>query len=165
MNHRILIAATALAFAPLAAQAHDEIVACTNAVLKAYPGTVVKLEVKTENKATVYEFDVQKADGSAWDIECDAATAKVSEVEQEVSPTDAKWTSKVKVSEADAKATALKAFPGTVVETEYEIEANGALSYEFDIKGNDGKEYKVEVDAVTGKVVESSVEMAQIGQG
>ncbi|NBU12873.1 MAG: peptidase [Betaproteobacteria bacterium] len=149
MTHRILIAATALAFAPLAAQAHDEIVACTNAVLKAYPGTV----------------DVQKADGSAWDIECDAATAKVSEVEQEVSPTDAKWTSKVKVSEADAKATALKAFPGTVVETEYEIEPNGALSYEFDIKGNDGKEYKVEVDAVTGKVVESSVEMAQIGQG
>ncbi|MBU3694845.1 MAG: peptidase [Rhodocyclaceae bacterium] len=157
--------ASALLLAPFAANAHDAVSACATAIAKSHPGKIVKLEVKTEDKATVYEFDVQKADGSMWDIECLADSGKITEVEQEVAATDAKWTAKVKVSEADAKATALKAFPGTVVETEYEIEPNGALSYEFDIKGADGKEYKVEVDAVTGKIVESSVESVQAGEG
>lgn len=157
--------ASALVLAPFAAQAHDSVGACAASVLKAHAGKIVKMEVKTEDKATVYEFDVQKADGTAWDIECNAETGKVTEVEQEVAPTDAKWTAKAKVAEADAKAVALKAFPGTVVETEYEIEPNGAASYEFDIKGADGKEYKVEVDATTGKVVESSVESSQVGEG
>jgi uncharacterized membrane protein YkoI len=121
--------ASALLLAPFAAHAHDALSACAASVAKTHPGKIVKLEVKTEDKATVYEFDVQKADGSMSDIECAADSGKVTEVEQEVAATDAKWTSKVKVSEADAKATALKAHPGTVVETEYEIEPNGALSY------------------------------------
>jgi len=157
--------ASALVLVPFAAQAHDSLSACAAAALKAQPGKIVKVEVKTEDKATVYEFDIQKADGTAWDIECQADGAKITEVEQEVAPTDAKWTAKAKVSEADAKVAALKVHPGTVVETEYEIEPNGAASYEFDIKGADGKEYKVEVDATTGKVVESSVEMVQVGEG
>jgi len=157
--------ASALALAPFAAQAHDNLSACAAAALKAQPGKIVKVEVKTEDKATVYEFDVQKSDGTSWDIECNAENGKVTEVEQEVAPTDAKWIAKAKVSEADAKAAALKAQPGTVVETEYEIEPNGSASYEFDIKGADGKEYKVEVDATTGKVVESSVETVQVGEG
>jgi uncharacterized membrane protein YkoI len=161
------VIASALVLAPFAAQtqAHDAVGACVAAVLKVHAGKIVKMEVKTEDKATVYEFDVQKADGTSWDIECNAESGKVTEVEQEVAPTDAKWTAKAKIAEADAKATALKAFPGTVVETEYEIESNGSASYEFDIKGADGKEYKVEVDATTGKVVESSIELSQVGEG
>ncbi len=162
---KMTLIASALALAPFAAQAHDGVAACAAAALKAHPGKIVKMEVKTEDKATVYEFDVQKSDGTSWDIECNAENGKVTEVEQEVAPTDAKWIAKAKVSEADAKAAALKAQPGTVVETEYEIEPNGSASYEFDIKGADGKEYKVEVDATTGKVVESSVETVQVGEG
>jgi uncharacterized membrane protein YkoI len=157
--------ASALVLAPFAANAHDGVSACAAAVAKIHPGKIVKLEVKTEDKATVYEFDVQRADGTMWDIECLADSGKITEVEQEVAATDAKWIAKAKVSEADAKAAALKAQPGTVVEVEYEIEANGSASYEFDIKGADGKEYKVEVDATTGKVVESSVESVQVGEG
>lgn len=159
------VIASALVLAPFAAQAHDSVSACAAAALKVHAGKIVKMEIKTEDKATVYEFDIQKADGTAWDIECNAESGKITEVEQEVAPTDAKWTAKAKVAEADAKATALKAFPGTVVETEYEIEPNGSASYEFDIKGADGKEYKVEVDATTGKVVESSIESSQVGEG
>lgn len=165
MNKTLLTTALALALAPLAANAHDGVASCAAAALKAQPGKIVKMEVKTEDKATVYEFDIQKADGTAWDIECNAESGKITEIEQEVAPSDAKWLAKAKVSEADAKAAALKAQPGTVVEVEYEIEPNGAASYEFDIKGADGKEYKVEVDASTGKVVESSVEQVQIGEG
>ncbi len=165
MKKSAILIAAAFAAAPFAASAHDGVSACAAAVAKSHPGKIVKMEVKTEDKATVYEFDVQKADGTAWDIECQADSGKITEVEQEVTPTDAKWLAKAKVSEADAKAAALKAQPGTVVEVEYEIEPNGSASYEFDIKGADGKEYKVEVDATTGKVVESSVEAVQVGEG
>jgi uncharacterized membrane protein YkoI len=165
MNKSALAVAATLAFAPFAANAHDGVSACADALAKSHPGKIVKMEVKIEDKATVYEFDVQKADGTNWDIECQADTGKITEVEQEVSPTDAKWVAKAKVSEADAKIAALKAQPGTVVEVEYEIEPNGSASYEFDIKGTDGKEYKVEVDATTGKVVERSVETVQVGEG
>ncbi|OYY82951.1 MAG: peptidase, partial [Methylophilales bacterium 16-45-9] len=53
---------------------------------------------------------------------------------------------------------------GTVVETEYEIEADGKASYEFDILEADKEEIKVEVDATTGKIVEVSYESYQIGK-
>ena len=165
MNKSPLLIAVALTALPLAAHAHDAVSVCANAALKLHPGKIVKMEVKLEDKATVYEFDIHKADGTSWDIECLADSGKITEVEQEVAATDPKWIAKAKVSEADAKAAALKAQPGTVVEVEYEIEPNGTASYEFDIKGTDGKEYKVEVDATTGKVVETSVELLQIGEG
>lgn len=140
--------------------------ACVDAVLAAKPGKIVKLEGKTENGVVVYEFDVQQADGKAWDLECDAAAAKVTEVEEEVKNAKAAgFAEKVKVTEADARKTALAAHPGEVTEVEYEIEANGDASYEFDIKGTDGKETKVEVDATSGKIVEEHAETFQIGEG
>lgn len=68
------------------------------------------------------------------------------------------------MSEIDAKATALSAHPGNIVETEYELESNGKASYEFDILEADNEEVKVEVDATTGKIVEVSYENYQIGK-
>lgn len=134
------------------------------AALKEKPGTPVKVELKTEGKAMVYEFDIEGADGKSWDIEVNTNSGKITEVEQEVkSADDPLFKPKVKVSEADAKKTALEAFPGDLLETEYEIEADGGASYEFDIKTKDG-EVKVEVDATTGKIVESSKEIYQIGK-
>jgi uncharacterized membrane protein YkoI len=47
---------------------------------------------------------------------------------------------------------------------EYDIESNGDASYEFDILTKGGKEMKVEVDASTGKLVEESEELYQIGK-
>ena len=137
---------------------------CLSAALKAKSGTVVKAEYKLENKVPVYEFDIKTADAKAWDVECSSKTGKVTEIEQEVANADdAAFKAKTKVSEADAKKTALAAFPGDVVETEYEIEPDGAASYEFDIKTKDG-EVKVEVDATSGKIVENSSELYQIGK-
>jgi uncharacterized membrane protein YkoI len=61
---------------------------------------------------------------------------------------------------------ALKAHPGEIIETEYEIESNGDASYEFDIKTKEGKEIKMEVDAATGKIIENGEEeIYQIGKG
>jgi uncharacterized membrane protein YkoI len=142
----------------------DSLGKCVKAALSKHDGKIVKLEMKSEKKTAIYEFDIESADGTAWDIECNVQTSKVTEIEQEVSADDAKFVALAKVSEADAKATALAAHPGNVVETEYELEPNGKASYEFDIQEADGEEIKVEVDAGTGKIVEVSYEVYQIGK-
>lgn len=138
---------------------------CMKAALTKQPGAVVKVELKIEKGVPTYEFDIESKDGKAWDIECDANTGKITEVEQEVrSPEDPAFKAKLKVSEADARKIALKMYPGEIKEVEYEIESNGDASYEFDILTKDGKEMKVEVDASTGKIVETSEELYQIGK-
>lgn len=138
---------------------------CLQAALAEKNGGVVKVELKTENGVPTYEFDIETPDGKAWDIECDTKTGKISEIEQEVNNADDPlFKAKLKVSEADARKTALAAYPGDIVEVEYEIEPDGAASYEFDIKGKDGKEMKVEVDATSGKIVEANAEVYQIGK-
>lgn len=145
-------------------KAYDSLGKCVKAALSAHDGKIVKLEAKSERKQLVYEFDVQSKDGTAWDIECDAKTGKVTEVEQEVSADNEKFKALAKVTEEAAKATALAAHKGTVVEVEYEIEPDGKASYEFDILEDDNEEVKIEVDAATGKIVETSYEVYQIGQ-
>lgn len=143
---------------------YDSLGKCVKAALTLHEGTIVKTEFKSENKKGMYEFDIESADGTAWDIECNAKTGKVTEVEQEVSADNEKFKALAKVSEADAKATALAAHAGKVVETEYELEPDGKASYEFDILEADNEEVKVEVDATTGKIVEVSYEVYQIGK-
>ena len=139
--------------------------ACMKAALAQKPGTVVKVEFKIERGTPIYEFDIESKDGKAWDIECDANTGKITEVEQEVrSVDDPLFKAKMKISEAEARKIALKKYPGEIKEVEYEIEPNGDASYEFDIVTKDGKEVKVEVDASTGKIVEESEELYQIGR-
>ena len=145
-------------------KAFDSLGKCVKAALSKHDGKIVKVELKSEKKTPIYEFDIESADGTAWDVECDVKTSKITEVEQEVKADNAKFKAAAKVSEADAKATALKAHPGTVVETEYELEDDGKASYEFDIMEADKEEVKVEVDATTGKIVEVDYEVYQVGQ-
>lgn len=140
---------------------------CILAAQAKHKGKMVKLDVKLEKNRPVYEFDIESADGTAWDVECDGITGKVTEIEQEVkSADDPLFKSKMKISLDDAKAIALKAYPGQIRDeaTEYEIESNGDASYEFDIDLTNGKELKVEVDATTGKIVEANEELYQIGR-
>jgi uncharacterized membrane protein YkoI len=145
-------------------KAYDSLGKCVKAALSEKDGKIVKVEFKSEKKVGIYEFDIQTADGKAWDVECNAKTGKVTEIEEEVKADDPRFKALAKVSEADAKATALAAHPGTVVETEYELESDGKASYEFDILEADNEEVKVEVDATTGKIVEVSYEEYQIGK-
>jgi uncharacterized membrane protein YkoI len=138
---------------------------CLGAALKVHAGTVVKLEMKLEKGVPVYEFDIESPDGRAWDIECDARTGKIIEVEEEVaSPADPKFAARMKVTEEEARRIALERHPGEIVEVEYEIEPDGKASYEFDIITAGGKERKVEVDAASGEIVEDNEEIYQIGK-
>lgn len=149
---------------PDVAGATESLGACVDAALAQHAGEIVKLEMKSESKEKMYEFDIQSADGTAWDIECKVATGEVTEVEEEVAKDSEKFTSLAKVSEETALETALAANAGELVETEYEIEPDGKASYEFDILEADNEEVKVEVDATTGEIVETSYEIYQIGQ-
>lgn len=137
---------------------------CVRSVLLAHSGTIVKVEGTTDSTRAIYEFDVRSPDGTQWDIECDALTAKVVEIEQEVnSPNDEPFKARVVITTDSARAIALAAHPGEVIETEFEVESDGAATYEFDIKGADGSETKVEVDATNGKITEANPEAFQIG--
>ena len=63
-----------------------------------------------------------------------------------------------KVTLPEARAIALKVFPGKITDEELEKEKGGSgLRYSFDIK-NGGVTHEVGIDAKTGKVLENSVE-------
>ena len=64
-----------------------------------------------------------------------------------------------KVSLATATATALKARPGTITDSELEKETGGSgLRYSFDISEKAQKKFEVGVDAKTGVVLENKAE-------
>ena len=67
-----------------------------------------------------------------------------------------------KITIEQARAIALKAFPGRIADEELEKEAGGSgLRYSFDIKGDKpDKIREVGVDALTGKVLENKPEGA-----
>lgn len=63
------------------------------------------------------------------------------------------------VSLQQARATAMKTYPGTIVTEELEKEKGGSgLRYSFDVKNSSGVTHEVGVDAKTGAVLENSVE-------
>ena len=161
----ILVAAMFAAPAAYAGAQHTgKMESCLKAALAKHAGEVLSLEAEIENGKPIYEFDIKGTDGKEWEIECDAKSGKLTEEEQEVDINDAAFKAKAKVSQEDAKKTALAAHPGDVIESETSIESNGDASYEFDIKGKDGKEWEVEVDAASGKIIESEEEVYQIGK-
>ncbi|WP_031433382.1 PepSY domain-containing protein [Methylomarinum vadi] len=138
---------------------------CIAAAQQQKAGEMLKLEkLKMDGKA-MYELEIRDANGFEWEFMCDANSGKITETESEVRSVESKaFKSKMKVTEEDAAAIALKAYPGVIEEVEYEIESNGDASYEFDIVNDKGVETKVEVDAASGKIIEVSTEEWEIGE-
>lgn len=63
------------------------------------------------------------------------------------------------VSLQQARASAMKAYPGKIVTEELEKEKGGSgLRYSFDVKSAAGVTHEVGIDAKTGAVLENSVE-------
>lgn len=156
---------TAMAGAPDIPRTKAGVETCLKAALAKMSGDVIKLEFKQEGKTPIYEIEIAGKD-KTMEYECDANTGKITEEEQEVDSADHPlFKAKAKIDLEAAKAIALKAHPGQIVETEFEIESNGHASYEFDILKADGKEVKLEVDAATGAIVEDDQrEIYQIGK-
>jgi uncharacterized membrane protein YkoI len=162
-------AIAALVAVPLHAPAghgHD-LEACLKAVSAVKSGSFVKAEMLSvvEGGEPTYEIEVRDKTGVEWEFMCAADDAHIYEIEREAkSADDAAFKSKARISRQAAAATATAMFPGKIEETEYEIESNGDPSYEFDIVDEDGKEFKVEIDAVSGRIIEVSVEAWEIGE-
>ncbi|OUR72631.1 peptidase [Methylophaga sp. 41_12_T18] len=167
MKTKVLISAVMTALLSTTAFAGEnphKFEACMKAALEERPGQIVKVEMKNEQGAHVYEFDIRGTDGADWDVECHAHRGLITEVEREVDNVNHPlFKAKVKVSEKDARDIALAIYPGEITEVEYEIEPNGQASYEFDIDTTLGHEVKVEVDATSGEIVEANREIWQIG--
>jgi len=67
---------------------------------------------------------------------------------------------KPKISMQQARESALAKEPGTIQTGELEAE-NGKLIYSFDIRTNSGAIHEVNIDAVTGRLLEDSIESPQ----
>ncbi len=136
---------------------------CLDAALDTIPGHPRKMEMKLEGDDPVYEFDIEAADGTVYNVECNAEEGLVEEVEREVDANDAYFKKHAKVSKKDAEKTALAVHPGKVVSSEMEVGFDGSVTYEFDIQAKLGYEVKVDVDAVTGEIEEANMELYEIG--
>ena len=138
---------------------------CIASVQKQKSGDIVTLEKLNASGKAIYEIELEDANGFEWEFMCDVETGVIFETESEVSSVNSRaFKSKMRVTEEDAIAIAIKAYPGVVKEVEYEIEENGDASYEFDIVNGKGVETKVEVDAATGKIIEVAIEEWEIGK-
>lgn len=136
---------------------------CLDAALDTIPGHARKVEMKMEGDDPVYEFDIDAVDGKTYNVECGAEEGFITEIEREVDANDPYFKKHAKVSETDARNTALSIHPGEVVATEREVGFDGSVTYEFDIRSKLGYEIKVDVDAVTGLIEEANIELYEIG--
>ena len=136
---------------------------CVSAAVSKYPGHILSMESEIENDRVIYEFDIKTKAGTEIEIECDALNHTLHDYEVELASDDKKFTDAVKISERDAKDIALARYNGKVVDVEYSMEDNNP-AYEFDIYVKDkGHEFEVEVDGISGKILETEIEIYDIG--
>jgi uncharacterized membrane protein YkoI len=160
----LLVALLAMAGIPVAhADKYDALGVCFKAAQELHPGKVVSVRGELEDGKVQYELDIDGDDGKQWEVECNAKTGKVTESEGETDGNDPAFTSKAKVSLADAMKAALAKYPGTVSKIEYELESDG-VAYEFDILTSDGRVLEVEVNAITGEIDEPEIVLYEIGR-
>ena len=137
---------------------------CLAEALKLHPGKVKELEFGLEDGVPHYEFEILTADGRETEVECDAMTGKIVEVEWENENMDLDaFLATTKLSPQQAREIALRRVPGRIVKVDMETTSTGRMSYEFEVMTPDGKEVDVEVDAMNGKVIEVETEIYELG--
>lgn len=139
---------------------------CLNAAAAVKPGEFAKVEYLDPSAEGVPAFviEVRNAAGESWELSCDARSGAIYEIEGEVTgPEDPRFANMAELTTADAEARALALVPGRVLEVEYEVDTDGDPVFELDIRDGDGVERKIEVHAVTGEILETSVEHWEIG--
>lgn len=137
---------------------------CMAAATKVIPGQVAIVEFKSEDGYPVYEFEIIASDNSVWNVEVNAKTGHIQEIEKQVGPEDPAFKSQAKITLKQAEDIALSFMPGKIDRREYVIEPDGMAAYEFDIISVYGTEFKVEVEAATGKLHNIDPEHWEIGE-
>ena len=137
---------------------------CLSAALEGYPGKVKEIEFGLEDGVPHYEFEILTADGRETEVECNAMTGKIVEVEWENENMDLDaFLETSKVSPSQARKIALRRVPGKVTKMDLEMTSTGVMSYEFEIRTRDGKDVDVEVDAMSGNVLEVETDVYEVG--
>ena len=166
MNQKLLnigLAAALLAMTTAAHAAPTALDNCAKAAQDKHPGKLMSLSSEIEDGKSQYEIDIQGQDGFGWEAECDAATGKINRIEREIRANAKEFKSRAKVRLDAAIKIALDKYPGDVLNTEYDMEDDGEISYEFVIRTNNGKMIEIEVDAVTGKLAGEEEVLYRIG--
>jgi uncharacterized membrane protein YkoI len=137
---------------------------CMFAALEVQPGEAVEVELELEDGAPRYDFEIVDADGRKAEVECDAMTGKIVEVEWEGDNMDVDaFLERATVTPSQARKIALRRVPGKVVDMSLETSSAGQISYEFEVLTRDGEEVDVEVDAISGEVVEVERDIYELG--
>lgn len=121
-------------------------------------GQIVKVNKDLDDAVPNYDFTILK-DNMEYDIEVDAYTGVIREVEQEPqeTPTNTVDESKL-IGESKAKEIALAQVPGGEV-VEFEYEADEVVA-NYDITVRDSEyEYDFELDAMTGEILKQEKEL------
>ena len=146
---------------------HGDIHHCLKSASRIKEGYFVKVEylTLTNRGSDSYEIEIKDKNGVEWEMMCDSSTGDIYELEREVdSASDPLFQKNMKVKVDTAMKTALELYPGRIVNTEYEIKANGNASYEFDIVDALDVTYKIEINAETGNIIDVSIEKWDIGR-
>ncbi|HZP88297.1 MAG TPA: PepSY domain-containing protein [Burkholderiales bacterium] len=146
----IVVVTPVYAFDMPATQVSMEV--CLQAAQAKVSGQVTNLKLEIEAGKPLYEF---KANGQArqkWEIECDANTGQLLEVERKVDRNDQELLAAAKIVESKAREIVLQRIAGKVSSSERAI-AEGRPTYEIEIAAADGKAMEVKVDAATGEIV------------
>ena len=139
---------------------------CLAAALDLHPGKVKELEFGLQDGEPHYEFEILTADGRETEVECNALTGEIVEVEWENENMDLDaFLEQATVSPAQARKIALRSVPGKIVKMDLETTSTGIMSYEFEVRARNGKDVDVEIDALSGKVIEIEVDIYEVGDG
>lgn len=166
MNQKLLSIGLAAALVAMTTATHAAPTAldnCVKAAQEKHPGKLMSLSSEIEDGKSQYEIDIQGQDGFGWEAECNAATGKINRIEREIRAYAKEFKSKARIRLDAAIKIALDKYPGDVLNTEYDMEDDGEISYEFVIRANNGKMIEIEVDAVTGKLAGEEEVLYRIG--
>ena len=125
-------------------------------------GDLVSAEFDYDDDDATSEYEVELvANGTAYEVKIDANTGKVLKTKQESldkkDMAEYSAMNQAKVSLTSAMQTASQSVNGKVISAEFELK-KGQSFYDIDVvKGN--QKYEVSIDANTGKVLSSQVDM------
>ncbi len=136
---------------------------CLSAALAKVSGRVTEVELSIEDGVPHYEFEIV-ANGRETEVECDAMTGKIVEIEWENENMDVDaFLAKARVSPSQARKIALQRIPGKIVKMDLETTSTGVMSYEFEVMTRDGSEMDIEVDAISGRIIETERDVYELG--
>ncbi len=120
------------------------------------------MEFESRNGEPTYEF-VVNAKGADYYVGCSGTTGLVTNVDLLVKADDPRWVAAAKITEAEAKATAMSRYPGELEEIKRLLLQSGHAVYEADIEipGGTG-EYNVYVNAADGSIHQVNFEYWEI---